>query len=175
MAALDLISFVLACCTRHSGTQHGKCGRTQSSLAEPNGFAMRRGDTIRDPDSVLAHHRRISSRPMLDRVQVDISNIRREPVSRQAFCLDIKAALLTIRQPTREEDDMQRVLVAAVFVISFSAAAAAQMPNVQQLLQGLTGIAPPSWTVDGLGRLRGHGEFLGALLLIVDGRLISDG
>jgi hypothetical protein len=38
------------------------------------------------------------------------------------------------------------------------------------------GIAPPSRAIDQLGRLRSHGECLGALLLIVDGRrLISDG
>jgi hypothetical protein len=38
----------------------------------------------------------------------------------------------------------------------------------------VTGIAPPSWTVDRLGGLRGHGKFLGGLLLIVDGRLVSN-
>jgi hypothetical protein len=37
-----------------------------------------------------------------------------------------------------------------------------------------SGIAPPSWTVDRLGGLRGHGKFLGRLLLIVDGRLVSN-
>jgi hypothetical protein len=41
-------------------------------------------------------------------------------------------------------------------------------------LKGWIGIAPPSWTVDRLGGLRGHGKFLGGLLLIVDGRLVSN-
>jgi hypothetical protein len=40
--------------------------------------------------------------------------------------------------------------------------------------EGQAGIAPPSWTVDRLGGLRGHGKFLGRLLLIVDGRLVSN-
>ncbi len=31
------------------------------------------------------------------------------------------------------------------------------------------GIAPPSWTVDGLGRLGDHGKFLGGLFLVADG------
>jgi hypothetical protein len=31
------------------------------------------------------------------------------------------------------------------------------------------GIAPPSWTVDGLGRLLGHDQFSSGLLLVADG------
>ncbi len=37
-----------------------------------------------------------------------------------------------------------------------------------------SGVAPPLWTVDGLGRLSGGFGFWGKLPLIVDGRFVSD-
>ena len=41
-------------------------------------------------------------------------------------------------------------------------------------IRQITGVAPPLWTVDGLGRLSGGFGFWGKLPLIVDGRFVSD-
>jgi transposase len=82
-------------------------------------------------------------------------------------CLDARQAksVLSVR-PNKSDRSDARGLAEMVRVGWFKA--------VQVKSLTAHGIAPPSWTVDRLGGLRGHGKFLGGLLLIVDGRLVSN-